>query len=150
MRNREIGELNPPSPCTVGVNDTVLEAVRRMVDLGLCMVAAVDGPKLRGTLTTRAVLRKVVLDGKDPASVKVREIMTPNPPTADLHEDSHEVLDKMERSGACYMPVLDAGRVAATASARMLLRHEVAGKEQDIRDIEQRWEYLPPERGFGG
>jgi len=150
MKARQIGELEPLAPCTAGADETVMEATRRMVDRGICIVAVIEGTTVKGTLTVRELLRRVVLEGKDPRTVRLRDVMTPNPVTVGIAEDSHAVLEKMESAGSCFIPVTDRGRVVATSSARLLLRHEIAGKNEDIRDINERWDYLPPEKGLGG
>mgnify|MGYP001616713610 CR=1 FL=1 len=48
MRNRELGELNPPGPCTVALDETVYEAARRMVDHGVWSCRAPQLPARAG------------------------------------------------------------------------------------------------------
>lgn len=150
MRKQRIGEFETLRPCTARPDETALDAARRMVDQGVCMVAVVEGTAVVGTLTVRELVRRVVVEGKKAASTRLRDIMSANQATAGVGDDWHEVLRKMEQAGCCYLPVMDGGRVVATTSARVLLRHEVAEKEEDLRDVNERWDYLPPESGFGG
>lgn len=150
MPSQRIGDVEKLAPCVAKPEDTVLDAARRMVDQGVCLVAVVDGQGLKGTLTIRELVKRVVLEGHNPAKTRLKDVMMPNPVAAGEWENWHDVLAKMEHSHCCYMPVTDGKNVTGTASTKALLRHEVADKQQEIKDINERWDYLPPESGFGG
>jgi CBS domain-containing protein len=62
---------------TVGPDDTVLTAAARMNQNGVGGLVVVDGEnRVAGIFTERDILRRVVTEGRDPATTRVSEVMT--------------------------------------------------------------------------
>ncbi len=57
---------------------TVQEAARLMHDHRIGALAVAEGPAIRGIFTERDVLWRVVAAGRDAASTRVRDVMTPD------------------------------------------------------------------------
>src|SRR5262245_37841641 len=55
---------------------TVLDAVRQMNEYGIGALIVMQGGRMSGIFTERDVLRRVVGDARDPATVQVAEVMT--------------------------------------------------------------------------
>ena len=60
------------SDCTcIGENDTVIDAARRLADLDVgSLPICGEDDRLKGMLTDRDIVVKVLAQGKDPSSVK--------------------------------------------------------------------------------
>ena len=61
---------------TANVDDTVQDAAKIMKEHGIANVIVVSNGKPVGILTQRDVLLRVIAEGKDPKSVKVKDVMT--------------------------------------------------------------------------
>jgi CBS domain-containing protein len=84
-----------------------------------------DGPTLRGIITERDILR-VVADGRDPASVRAGECMTPDPVCAGPDWDIEDAARLMLQRGIRHLPVTQEGNVVGVVSIRDLVRFGVA------------------------
>jgi CBS domain-containing protein len=62
--------------CTcIGENDSVLDAARRLADLDVgSLPICGEDDRLKGMLTDRDIVVKVLAQGKDPSSVKAGEL----------------------------------------------------------------------------
>lgn len=61
---------------TLGPDDTVLDAARVMNERAIGGVVVREGERLAGIFTERDVLRRVVAEQRDPATTRLREVMT--------------------------------------------------------------------------
>lgn len=62
-----------------------------------------------GILTDRDIIVEVIALGRDPATVKVNEVMTKNPVIASAAEDTSTALERMRSQGVRRLPVVDDG-----------------------------------------
>ena len=119
---------------TVGMDDTVLEAVKVMEKHRVgAVVVAVEG-KLRGIFTERDLMRRVVLAEKNPATTKVKDVMTPDCASASREMSLGDALRTMVDKHFRHLPVVDADKnVLGIVSIRNLLQHRVddLGKRVD-------------------
>jgi CBS domain-containing protein len=114
---------------------TVLDAVRLMVEKRVGAALVVDDERPAGIFTERDLMNKVVALAKDPAKVRVGEVMTspvvPIQVDADLDDAVHLMIQRHIR----HLPLVDhEGKVLGMLSIRHLmqeeidsLRHEVSG-----------------------
>ena len=56
---------------------TLQEVARKMRDLDVGPIPVCDGTRLQGMVTDRDIAIRAVAEGRDPASTKVSEVMTP-------------------------------------------------------------------------
>src|SRR5512140_3464251 len=61
---------------TVGVDDTVLKALRLMAEHDLGALVVMEGESVVGMFSERDYARKIILQGHSSADTKVREIMS--------------------------------------------------------------------------
>ena len=87
---------------------TVKEAAQLMASRNVDSVIVLDpGKKPVGIVTHGDIVRKVVLEDKNPNSVRVKEIMTSPLVTTTPAEDLNRVAKKMYRRGIRKMPVIE-------------------------------------------
>ena len=111
---------------------TVREAVGIMAKRRIGAVAIVEAEKLTGIFTERDALVRVIAAGRDPASTKLADVMTPNPDTVKSSDAVLHALDLMNKRGFRHLPVVDSGRLVGIVSIRDLYR---SVKEQMDSDI---------------
>ncbi|KUH40351.1 MULTISPECIES: CBS domain-containing protein [Streptomyces] len=109
----------------VGENESVLDAARKMTDLGVgaLPICGADD-KLKGMLTDRDIVVKVLGAGKDPASCKAGELAQGEVVTIGADDDADEILRTMTSHKVRRLPVIDGhelvGMVAQADVARAL------------------------------
>ena len=97
-----------PICCTP--DDSVVRAAKFMKteDVGSAPVCeGRDNRKLVGIVTDRDLAIQVVAAGKDPNTVKVRDVMTRDPITCRANDNLQTALDAMEQHQIRRIPVVD-------------------------------------------
>ncbi len=91
--------------------DSVTMAMRAMQrDHRGCVVVTDDGTsasKLVGIFTERDVLLRIVDRGKNPATLPLSEVMTPDPEVLSVHSSVAYALNKMSVGGFRHVPIVD-------------------------------------------
>ena len=105
---------------SVGADDLIADAARRMVDRGVGAVLVMDGERLAGILTERDVLGAVAEGRVDEATVAER--MTRHPETVEASESTAHAASLMIHGGFRHLPVTDGGSVIGIISIRDLMR----------------------------
>ena len=103
---------------TVGLEWTVLEAARLMDEkhIGAVVVTRGRGDEVAGIFSERDLMRRVVVQGKDPGKVRVADAMTPNILTCDGETALDEVRTLMRRERVRHVPVVNHGRLDGIVS----------------------------------
>ncbi|MFF8830895.1 CBS domain-containing protein [Streptomyces sp. NPDC015131] len=109
----------------IGAEETVLEAAKKMTRLGVgaLPICGTDN-KLKGMLTDRDIVVKVLGAGKDPAACKAGELAQGEAVTIGADDDADEILRTMTEHQVRRLPVIDGhdlvGMVAQADVARAL------------------------------
>jgi CBS domain-containing protein len=105
---------------TVGADDGLGEAAKRMVARGVGAVLVMDGARLDGILTERDLLKAVAKGLTDDA--RVREWMTRHPETVEASDATEHAAALMIHGGFRHLPVMEGSAVAGIISIRDLMR----------------------------
>jgi CBS domain-containing protein len=92
----------------IGVDDVLSDAARRLADaeVGALPICGSDG-KLKGMVTDRDIVVKVLAKGGDPTTVKAGELAQGEAVTIGADDDAEEVLATMARYQVRRLPVID-------------------------------------------
>jgi CBS domain-containing protein len=118
-------EIMTPDVTCVGETENVLEAARKMADLGVgsLPICGTDN-RLKGMLTDRDIVVKVLATGKDAGSVTAGDLAQGKPVTIGADDDAQEILRTMAQHKVRRLPVIDGhslvGIVAVADVARAL------------------------------
>ncbi|MFF9019292.1 CBS domain-containing protein [Streptomyces eurythermus] len=109
----------------IGAEETVLDAARRMKDLGVGALPVCGTDKeLKGVLTDRDIVVKVLGAGKDPATCPAGEPAQGEAVTIGADDDVRTILRTMSEHKVRRLPVIDGhelvGMVAQADVARSL------------------------------
>ena len=116
--------MTPDCTC-IGENDTLLDAAKRLaeLDVGALPICGEDN-RLKGMLTDRDIVVKVLAQGRDPESVQAGELAQGEAVTIGADDDAEEILRTMGRYQVRRLPVIDGhelvGIVAVADVARSL------------------------------
>lgn len=122
--------MSPGADC-VRTDETVLTAVRRMADLevGALPICGADDDRLKGMITDRDVVTRVLAPGHDPNELRAGELAQEEAVTIGADDDAAEVMATMTEHGVRRLPVIDGrrlvGMVAQADVARALPAPEV-------------------------
>jgi CBS domain-containing protein len=116
--------MTPDASC-ISASDSVLDAAKRMSDLsvGALPICGEDN-KLKGMLTDRDIVVKVLAQGKDPRGIHAGELAQGEAVTIGADDDIEELLNTMSQHQVRRLPVIDGhtlvGVVAQADVARAL------------------------------
>ena len=105
---------------TVGSDDGLRQAAKRMVARGVGAVLVMDGERLDGILTERDLLKAVASGLSDDA--RVRDWMTRHPETVEVSDATEHAAALMIHGGFRHLPVVEGSVVAGIISIRDLMR----------------------------
>jgi CBS domain-containing protein len=120
---------------TVPKGSTVAEAVSEMNEKGVGALLVLDGRKPVGIFTERDVLRRIVDPDKDPAMVRVGDVMTRQLVTISIDTRVAEAMSLMTERRFRHLPVLDGGEVVGMLSAGDQMRWITLNQENYIRQM---------------
>jgi CBS domain-containing protein len=116
----------------VDVGDTVANVARRMADLQVGAILVLSGVELRGVFSERDLMRRIVLERRDPDRTPVSEVMSTGLSTIDELATVEDAMTSMEEHNCRHLPVMRGSRVVAFLSMRDLMHYEVARKTEEL------------------
>jgi CBS domain-containing protein len=109
---KSVKDAMTSNPCTIDADKTVDYAAKMLKDENVGLAPIVEGQRLVGTLTDRDIVLRVVAEGLDPKTVRVREVASTNLITIDPQQDLDEALRLMASHQVRRLPVVEEdGRV---------------------------------------
>jgi CBS domain-containing protein len=122
--------------CTcIGENDTVLDAAKKLaeLDVGALPICGEDD-RLKGMLTDRDIVVKVLAQGKDPSSTKAGELGQGDAKTVTIGADDpiEEALRTMTEHKVRRLPVIDEQRLVGIISQADIARNLDEEKTGDL------------------
>jgi len=112
---------------------TVLEIARLMVERNIGAVPVVEGGRLVGIFTERDLMKRVVVDGRDPARTTVGQVMTEDPMTVEPGDTLETCMTLMRRHGFRHLPVCEGRELSGFVSLRDLMLHDLDEKDDEVR-----------------
>ena len=119
---------------TAAPHTSVADAARMMAEQTVSAVLVLDGPRLAGIFTERDVLVRVVGERRDPATLRVREVMTTKLFTVEPTTTVEQALALMSKVPCRHLPVVEDGRLLRMVSARNALGLEIHQFEKELKE----------------
>lgn len=118
---------------------TVIEACRCMREARAGSIVVVDDhDRLAGIFTGRDVVGRVVAAGRDAATTRLADVMTPNPIAISPEQTAVDALRLMWDGGFRHVPLVRQGKVVGVVS-----RGDFKGVEHDRHEQERElWEHM--------
>src|SRR5215210_8001257 len=126
--------MSPDCTC-IGENETVLDAAKKLaeLDVGALPICGEDD-RLKGMLTDRDIVVKVLAQGKDPSSTKAGELGQGDSKTVTIGADDSidEALRTMTDHKVRRLPVIDEQRLVGIISQADIARNLDEEKTGDL------------------
>ena len=101
----------------IGENETVADAARKMAQLGVgALPICGEDDRLKGMVTDRDIVVKVIAEGKDPASCTAGELGQGKPITIGADDSLEELVRTMAQYQVKRLPVIDGHRLVGVVS----------------------------------
>ena len=114
----------------------VIDALKLMADKEIGALVVIDRGCLAGILSERDYARKVILKGKSPHDIPVREIMTEKVLTVQPSQSVEECMALMTNKRVRHLPVVEGERLIGLLSIGDLVKEVISEQEQTIRELE--------------
>ena len=119
MADKKARDIMTPECNCIGENDTVADAAKRLAELDIgSMPICGEDDRLKGMLTDRDIVVKVLAEGKDPSSTKAGELGQGDGQTVTIGADDSidEALRTMIDHKVRRLPVIDGRRLVGIVS----------------------------------
>jgi CBS domain-containing protein len=116
-------------------HESVAEAARKMVDHNVGATLVLESGELRGVFSERDLMRRVVVEGRDPATTPVGAIMSTSLVTIQDTDSVEEAMARMQGHNCRHLPVIRANQVVGFLSMRDLMNHELAVKTEELQHM---------------
>jgi CBS domain-containing protein len=112
---------------------TVLAVARAMVEQNIGAVPVLRDGLLVGVFSERDLMRRVVVEGRDPAQTRVSEVMSEDPLTVSPQEDMDTCRFLMHRHGFRHLPICEGKHLKGMVSLRDVIQHDLSEKDYEMR-----------------
>ena len=120
---------------SVSRDSLVHDAVRLMVRLNVGSVVVMDGLTPTGFFTERDCLHRVTLDGRDPRTVTVGQVMSDQLVLVDADRTIQDCMSIMTQSRIRHLLVADASRMLGVVSIGDVVKHLTREQEFEIEHL---------------
>jgi CBS domain-containing protein len=119
--------------CVADVNDSVLQVARAMVERNIGAVPVLREGKLAGVFSERDLMRRIVVEGRNPQATTVGEVMTPEPLSVGRNDDLEHCLRLMREHGFRHLPICEGEQLLGFVSLRDMLLRDLSEKDDEVR-----------------
>jgi CBS domain-containing protein len=109
---------------TIRPGETVQKAAEIMKEFRIGSLIVIQGAKLVGIVTERDILNQVVADGKDPAEVKIEDVMTRDVIMVLPEMTIEEAVDLMMEKKIKKLPVVSNNKLIGILTATDIITAE--------------------------
>jgi CBS domain-containing protein len=121
-------------PYFVRDSATALDAAEFMATRNIGAVCVLDSDdRLVGIFSERDLLKRVVVAGRAPRDVSIREVMSEPRGVIECNDTPHEALERMEVVGSRHLPVMDGGKFIGMLSMRDIMRVEISEQGAELQ-----------------
>ena len=120
---------------TIGPEETVFDAIRRMDEYRVGALMVVEGEKLVGIITERDYARKIILKGRESKHTRVGEIMTHRVTHVAPDDSVEHCVRMMTERHIRHLPVVEERKLVGILSMRDLLASRAAMNDFVMRQL---------------
>lgn len=119
----------------VDADQSVQQVTEYMVERNIGAVPVLRDGRLVGIFSERDIMKRVLVEGRDPRATQVAEVMTRDPRTVSLNESLENCMVLMREHGFRHLPIVDGDRVKGLVSLRDILLRDLTDKDDEVRQM---------------
>lgn len=117
-------DIMTPNVECVGVSDTIQDAAKMLAKLNVgSMPICGDDNRLKGMLTDRDIVVKVIAEGRDVTSTTAGDLAEGKPVTIGADDSIHEAIETMAQHKVRRLPVIDGHELIGIVSQADIAKH---------------------------
>lgn len=120
----KVGDAMTKSPIYISADATIHDCVQKMRNNEVGNLIILDGKKLRGIITERDIIYKVIAEKSDPSKIKAKDIMSDDVATISPEEDIQKAIKRMRDISVRRLPVVENDKLVGVLSVKDVLRVE--------------------------
>jgi CBS domain-containing protein len=120
---------------TVGVDETVFNAIRKMADENVGSLIVCEGAKVVGIITERHYARNVFLEGRALPNTRVADVMETPVLFVRPELSAEECMAVMTYKRVRYLPVIDDGKLIGIISLGDLVKSIISNHQFTIDQL---------------
>jgi CBS domain-containing protein len=120
---------------TVGPDETVFDAIRKMAEENIGSLVVCEGTKPIGIITERHYARNVFLKGRASPSTPVRDVMETQVLFARPDQTANECMAVMSDKRVRHLPVIDQGKLIGIISIGDLVKNIISDQKFTIDQL---------------
>lgn len=120
---------------TIAPSATVLDAARSMTERGIGGMPVVSDGEMVGVFTERDILRRVVVELRDPATTTVSEVMSSPVISCGRETTTEECTEMMTARRMRHLPVVDETGLCGIVTIGDILALHTAKQEAEIEEL---------------
>lgn len=120
---------------TVGPDETVFDAIRKMADENIGSLVVCEGKKLIGIITERHYARNVFLKGRASPSTLVKDVMETQVVFVRPDQTVDECMAVMSEKRVRHLPVMDQEKLIGIISIGDLVKHIISDQKFTIDQL---------------
>ena len=134
---RQILDVKGRDVATIGPDDTVFDAIKKMADKNIGSLVVMGGEKIIGIITERHYARNVFLKGKASPNTLVGDIMAKRVICAWPDQSVEECMAVMTDKAVRHLPVLENKHLVGLVSIGDLVKSIISDQKFTIEQLER-------------
>ena len=126
---RQVLDEKGRNVCSVGPDETVYDAIRKMAEENIGSLLVVENDKPIGIFTERQYARNVVLKGRASPTTRIREVMETKLLYTRPDQSVEECMAVMTDKRIRHLPVIDQGKLIGIVSIGDLVKTIISNQK---------------------
>jgi CBS domain-containing protein len=133
----EILESKGAMVLSVGINESVLDAISLMAELNIGAVLVQDNDTISGIFTERDYLQRIALKSLSSKETPVGDVMTKPVISADPSDSIQQCMETMTTCHCRHLPVVEGGKLLGIVSIGDLVKRMLDEKQMEVEKLSQ-------------
>ena len=133
----EILETKGAMVLSVGINESVFDAISLMAEVNIGAVLVQDGDAISGIFTERDYLQRIALKSLSSRDTPVGDVMTKPVISADPSDSIQQCMETMTTCHCRHLPVVEGDKLLGIVSIGDLVKRMLDEKQMEVEKLSQ-------------
>ncbi len=133
----EILETKGAMVLSVGINESVMDAISLMAEVNIGAVLVQDGDTISGIFTERDYLQRIALKSLSSRDTPVGDVMTKPVISADPGDSIQQCMETMTTCHCRHLPVVEGEKLLGIVSIGDLVKRMLDEKQMEVEKLSQ-------------